>query len=134
MSKSLPAAKIGYLDVALLRPLEGHGPKRVGWLLDKIVSEGIWTVPLRVERSKFLVMDGHHRFEVAKLMNLRRVPVELSDYDCVEVFSLRRNIAVSPEIILKNADEGTIFPYKTAKHKFSTSLEDFEGISIDELK
>lgn len=122
------------IDVAKLRPLEGHGPKRVLWLRDKIVDEGIWRVPLRVEASRHLVMDGHHRFEVAKLLGLSRVPAYVFAYDMVEVYSLRPSIEVSPEIIFANDDADVLFPYKTAKHRFPEFDEAFEGIAINELK
>ena len=60
--------KIVYVDVSSLSAIEGHGPKRVRWLKEKIELENIWTVPLKIEKTKHLVMDGHHRFEVAKEM------------------------------------------------------------------
>ena len=79
-------------------------------------------------------MDGHHRFEVAKLLNLTFIPVELFDYSEVEVFSLRKNRKVNVDIIFKNHEEGIIYPYKTAKHNFKSSNKSFEGISLNELK
>ena len=125
---------IAFVDVASLSAIEGHGPKRVLWLKNKIETEGLWTVPLKVEKTKHLVMDGHHRFEVAKAMGLRRVPAELFTYDEVEVWSLRPKIEVTGEIILRNYGEGVIFPYKTAKHGFPEGAIDFEGVPLDELR
>jgi hypothetical protein len=122
-----------FLDVASLSPIEGHGKKRVLWLKNKIETEGFWTMPLKVERTKSLVMDGHHRFEVAKAMGFRRVPAELFTYDEVEVWSLRPNIEVTGEIILRNHTTGIIFPYKTAKHRFPKDVVKFRGVPLDEL-
>lgn len=126
--------KIVYVDVSSLSAIEGHGPKRVRWLKEKIELENIWMVPLKIEKTKYLVMDGHHRFEVAKEMGLQRVPAELFSYDEVRVWSLRSNIAVSADIILKNHEDGIIFPYKTAKHHFPDNGLKFEGVLLDELR
>lgn len=117
-----------------LSPIEGFGPKRVVWLKKKILDEGVWTVPLKVENTHKLVMDGHHRFEVAKALGLRFVPAELFSYDDVEVYSLRKSIVVTPEVILSNAKNEVIFPYKTAKHRFPDTKMTFEGIPLDELR
>ena len=126
---------VEYIAVANLSPLEGHGVKRVSWLKDKIVSEGVWTVPLMVEETKFIVMDGHHRFEVAKAMGLQRVPAVLCSYNDVKVWSLRPDShSVTPQIIFHNHATRTIFPYKTAKHDFSEMHFEFEGVNLDELK
>ena len=124
---------IHYVDVPKLTAIEGHGRKRVLWLKEKIEREGVWTAPLMVEASKFLVMDGHHRFEVAKALGLRKVPAKLFTYDEVEVWSLRSNIKVSREIILDNHESGVLFPYKTAKHKFPECIVEFGGVSLHEL-
>lgn len=122
------------VPVASLSAIEGFGPKRAIWLQNKIVEENIWTVPLKVEKTKHLVMDGHHRFEVAKALGLKHVPAQMFSYDEVEVYSLREKITVTGDIILKNHEEGIIFPYKTAKHNFPNVDEDFEGIPLNELK
>lgn len=123
-----------FLDVASLSAIEGHGPKRVLWLKSKIEADGLWTKPLKVEKTKHLVMDGHHRLEVAKTMGLRRVPAELFTYDEVEVWTLRPKITVTGEIIIRNHAKGVVFPYKTAKHSFPKRALDFEGVHLDELR
>ena len=122
-----------YVDVSALSPIEGYSPKRVIWLKDKIEKEGIWTTPLKVEKTKFLVMDGHHRFEVAKALGLRCVPAVFFTYDEVEVWSLRPKHEVTGKIILQNHEVGVTFPYKTAKHGFPEKVNNFEGVPLDEL-
>lgn len=126
--------QIEFLEVSALSPIEGHGPKRAEWLKDKILAERAWLVPLKVERSRRLIMDGHHRFEVAKALGLQRVPAYVFSYDEVEVFSLRPKIPVSAEIIYQNHGLGVIFPYKTAKHRFPDFACTFEGVPLDELR
>jgi hypothetical protein len=125
---------ISYVNVNELIPIEGHDPERVLWLKDKIVAEGRWTVPLKVEKTLRLVMDGHHRFEVAKLLGLRRVPAEYFSYNEVDVWTLRDGIEVNPQIIFDNFSNGVIFPYKTAKHEFFGIEPIFGGVPINDLK
>jgi len=123
-----------FLDVASLSVIEGHGPKRVLWLKSKIEMEGFWTRPLKVEKTKRLIMDGHHRFEVAKAMGLRLVPAELFTYDEVNVWTLRPKIKVTSEVIMRNHVKGVVFPYKTAKHSFPDGALYFEGVHLDKLR
>lgn len=125
--------RLSLIEVKSLTAIEGHGPKRARWLCDKIKKEGIWSVPIKVERSNHLVMDGHHRFEVAKLMGLRVIPALLYDYDEVQVWSLRKNIIVNKEVILNNFKNGLMFPYKTAKHSFPVEDAEIKEISLHEL-
>ena len=120
-------------SVGRLHPIEGHSKKRVVWLREKIEEEGVWNVPLRIERDKFLIMDGHHRFEVARLLGLKRVPAILHNYSEVEVYSLRQHITVTEQVILDNFGCKKIFPYKTAKHIFPEQNYVFGGVSLHEL-
>jgi L-serine kinase (ADP) len=128
------SAPIELIEVARLRPIEGHGPKRALWLEDKILSEGTWSVPLKIEGTRGLIMDGHHRFEVAKALGLKRVPAQIYSYEHIHVFSLRPNITVTPEVIYDNYEKGIIFPYKTAKHVFPQDANNFQGVDLNDLR
>ena len=106
------------VNVAKLKHIEGFSKKRVDWLYNKILDEEIWKVPIRLD-SNFLVLDGQHRMEVAKRMNLRVVPAILYNYQDVKVWSLRpKTQEVTAELVIKRALKGDIYPYKTAKHSF----------------
>ena len=131
---STKCKKVTLLDISSISPIEGHSKKRVAWLSEKIINEGIWTMPLRVEKTKNLLMDGHHRFEVAKALKLKFVPAEIYDYDEVKVYSLRASRLVTPAEIFKNHKEGIIYPYKTAKHIFELGDANFKGVSLDDLR
>jgi len=60
---------------------EEHDFIRAKQLADAINEFGFWTVPIAIEHSMLAIMDGHHRFNVAKLLNLARVPCVLMDYE-----------------------------------------------------
>lgn len=126
---------IELIDVEKIRPIEGYGPKRVAWLKQKIESEQLWTQPLKIEKHRHLLMDGHHRHQVALRLGLRFVPAVLLDYRDVRVWSLRKRIEVTPEVILRNSHEEILFPYKTAKHEFPAWANAIcEGIDLDALR
>jgi len=113
--------EIVLIDTHLLKHIEGFSKKRALWLKEKILKENSWTVPLKVEKNNFLVMDGQHRMEVALALALKAVPCLLYSYDEVEVWSLRDQYEVSSKIIKERVESKNIFPYKTAKHAFPDS-------------
>ncbi|OLP42516.1 ParB N-terminal domain-containing protein [Rhizobium oryziradicis] len=87
-------------------------------LYKRIVQAKIWTRPIAVERNHMLVMDGHHRLEVAKRLQLSVVPVVLLDYQTVSVTSWRAEDHITPEHIFAMARSGRKFPIKTTRHIF----------------
>ena len=100
----------------------------------KIISDNKWTTPIVVDSSYGLVMDGHHRFEVAKRIQLKLVPVIACSYSDVEVYSLREDETVTVEQIIKNYHNNILYPNKTAKHNFKFNLPENLEISLDRLK
>lgn len=101
-----------------LKHIEGFSKKRVAWLKDKIVSEGLWNKPLALDTDHDLVMDGQHRMEVALALGLKRVPAIRFRYESVEIWSLRPNYSFDWREVTRRALLGDIYPYKTVKHRF----------------
>ena len=123
-----------FSPVSNLTPLEGFIPDRVAWLTEEILRAGIWTTPIVIDNRHGLIMDGHHRHQVALGLNLKRIPVIAWSYDEVVVFSLRDSEDVSVHQILKNFESGILYPNKTAKHEFPFSIESNLKVSLDELR
>ena len=73
------------LNLREIRETEEHSAGDVCSLAESIVNLGFWTIPIAVENSTFAIMDGHHRFNAAKMMGLKRVPCVLMDYKKVEL-------------------------------------------------
>ena len=117
-----------------LKHIEDFGKKRVKWLREKILEEGVWKVPLKVEIDLNLVMDGQHRMEVAKEIGLSVVPCLVYSYEEVEVWSLRKNYEVNAELIIGRVLNNNIYPYKTAKHAFPDGSDLTCEFTLDELK
>jgi L-serine kinase (ADP) len=113
---------IQMVKTSLLRHIEGFSEKRVCWLRDKILKEGIWVKPLALDQEHNLVLDGQHRMEVALSIGLKCVPAVKYDYSSVKVWSLRENYEFDWVRVVDTVLSGTIYPYKTVKHEFGPSF------------
>lgn len=126
--------KIELVEVKKLLHIEDFGRKRMLWLKDKILTEGVWSVPLKIDNKNSLVMDGQHRMEVAKSLDLKFVPCIKYSYDEVNVWSLRPNYEVTAQLVVERALNDNIYPYKTAKHSFPDSADLECNYKLSELK
>lgn len=125
--------KTELVDVRTLKHIEHFDEERVQKLIKIVQSEGVWTKPLYVERNHNLVLDGQHRLQAALRMGLVVVPVQGFNYDEVKVWTLRKEEAVSADEVIKRANVGRIYPYKTVKHKFPNVIS-ICRIPLDELR
>lgn len=116
-----------------LKHVEMYDESRVYTLYQKILAEGIWDTPIVIDAKDHIILDGQHRFEVAKRMGFARIPAVIVDYNEAHVWSLRKEYKVSLPLIRKRVREGNIYPYKTVKHKFDFYLPKV-AIPLDELK
>ena len=72
--------------------------------------------------------------EAAKRLGLARIPAVRVNYGDVSVWSLRKEIKVSQKRVEKAVlKDGTIYPYKTVKHKFPFDVPDIH-IPLEELR
>ena len=55
-----------------------------------------------VERTHNLILDGHHRFQVAKRLGLRTIPAVLVNYAKIDFWSLREEEVVDEHTIAKS--------------------------------
>mgnify|MGYP001189865847 FL=1 len=124
--------KVYFLNPKKLNPIEDFDSNRVNWLKDKIKKEDIWTVPIAIAQEHNLVMDGHHRLQVALELNLQKIPCFIFSYNQIEPYSLREEEKVSSKIIIENFLISKIFPYKTAKHNLI--LPFFEPVNLGDLE
>lgn len=124
---------VGLIAVATLRDTEEVDEEHVTRLVETIQRDGVWRVPICVERTHHLVMDGHHRTEAARRMGLRHVPCLRFDYAQVRVTSRRPGLHVTPEDVIARGLSGRIYPVKTTRHEFPVDLPDC-AYPIDALK
>jgi CTP:phosphocholine cytidylyltransferase-like protein len=110
--------EIKLIDPQLLLDIEEYIQERKDLLKEKILKEAIWTKPIIIEKKHKLVLDGHHRFNIAKELNLSKIPVIEVDYADIEIWSLKKDQEVDKNLIISRAKKYNIYPNKTVKHKF----------------
>jgi hypothetical protein len=117
-----------------IRETEEHDSVRATQLADAILRLGFWTVPIATEHSTLAIMDGHHRFNAAKFLNLARVPCLLMDYgkSGITLRSWRDEWEATVDDILLMVKEGKKFPKKTTRHLFNPSITEIK-IPLDLL-
>ena len=109
-----------------LRETEEHNSISALQLANRIKDLGLWTVPIAIEYSTYGIMDGHHRFNAARLLNFTRVPCVLLDYKTsgVKLTSWRTEWDVTVEDIFTKIQQSEKFPYKTTRHIFNPEIEE----------
>ena len=124
---------IQMVQTSVLKHIEGFSVKRVTWLKQKILDEGVWTKPLALDKKHNLVLDGQHRMEVAISLGLKFVPAIKYDYSTIKVWSLRKTYSFNWSEVVKYVLSGSIYPYKTVKHDFGPSFPSCKYL-LSELK
>jgi hypothetical protein len=130
----MPNAAIERVDVQRLRHIEGFSRKRVDWLAEKILAEGVWTKPVALDQEHDLVLDGQHRMETAKRLGLKWVPAVRYDYAVVELWSLRPAHQFDWVQVTQRALADKPYPYKTVKHRFPEGGLPVIAIPLEELR
>ena len=125
--------KIELIPVCDLLHIERHSTKRMRWLEGKIKKEGVWSKPIAVDDQYGLVLDGQHRMEVAKRLDLKHIPAIKFCYADVNIRSLRSRYSFDWEEVTMRAINGDIYPYKTVKHDFSEPLPKCQ-FTLEQLK
>lgn len=115
---------IKMLSPSSLKPTEQYDPSRVDTLFEKIKNEGIWQQPILIERNHSVIMDGHHRHQVAKRMNLTTIPCLIISYDSpyITVTSRHSDKDINAEDILQAGLTGILLDYKSTRHQLSIPL------------
>lgn len=108
------------ISISNLKHIEDYSRERVQWLCEKITKDEQWTVPICISEEGY-IMDGQHRFEVARKLNLQYIPAIIFKYEDIEIFSLREDQEVSYDLIRQKCEKNLFYPYKTVKHIFDES-------------
>lgn len=122
---------ITFLNPYDIKETEHHLPEKLPALKEKILAEGIWRVPITVEKNSFVVMDGHHRLQTAKSLGLTLIPCVMLSYENVVVESRRADMLVTPKEIIRRGLAGDLYPAKSTRHIFSSEYSCY--IPLDEL-
>ena len=85
------------------------------------------TEPLLVDRKTGSILDGHHRFAVAKQLQLKQVPAVLIDYLTnasidVEVWPGCGRDTITKQDVIDMSLSEDLFPPKTSRHRYVETL------------
>ncbi len=126
--------EIKWIPINKLLEHEEIDPKEVN-IISKTLKNNKFT-PIVVTKvpgkDRYVILDGHHRFNALKKTSATSVPCIVVDYKSVELGYWREDYKnVTKADVINSAIAGKKFPRKTTKHKFAFNQEDY-GLDIKE--
>lgn len=111
------------LPTTVLKPHEKHCPNNFQYWLEHIVKEKYWTRPLLVHKDTKIIMDGHHRYQIAKNLDLKYVPCVLTSYTnpYLKVYSYKDNSIIDNQLIIEAGQSGKLFDKKSTRHELQVN-------------
>lgn len=116
--RTLLKAKIEVLDVCLLKQHEEVEEKRLAELYEEIKSDGFLKRAIAVDLNSYIIIDGHHRYNVLKALGCSRIPALLVDYfsPILKVLSWKGDEEISKSSVIEAGLSGKLFPARTTRH------------------
>ena len=132
------SSDVELVKIKWLKAHEEVHEKKVIELFKMTLRWGGYTKPLLVDSKTGTILDGHHRYEVGKKLNLKFIPVILTDYlnderITVTTWPNSELKTVEKEEVIKMALSNELFPPKTSKHTLSEYLPPIM-VKLEELK
>jgi hypothetical protein len=135
---------IVFIRIEELREHEEIRPDYLEELKNEILSDGMLKMPIAVDRSTYIILDGHHRLHALKKIGCKKIPVILVDYQSpeIEVIPWREGEKITKEMIINTALTGKRMRPKTSRHmilvegqlKHISCIETIINVPLDELK
>jgi len=119
------------VDLVALKEHEQIRPDYLEELKNEILSDGILKMPIAVDKTTYIILDGHHRLHALRRIGCKRIPCILFDYHSseIEVLPQRDGETVTKEMVIQTALAGRRMPPKTSKHMIMIEGE-LQHISI----
>ena len=115
------------MPVEVLKPHEQVIQKKVDQLERMTIRWDAYTKPLLVDGATGTILDGHHRFEIARRLDLQCLPCVVVDYlddDSITLLlwpnSDRKGI--TKDDVIQAGLSGDLMPPKTSRHLLSDDL------------
>ena len=107
-----------------LKPHEEIKERNRDKLLEMTQRWGGYTKPLIVDQATGAILDGHHRYSVALLLGLKRVPALCVDYlhderIQVDVWPECGRDSLNKEEVIEMSLSSSLFPPKTSRHSIA---------------
>jgi hypothetical protein len=123
----LAAVRVQLIPVEVLKPHEQVIQKKVIQLEKMTMRWNAYTKPLLVDGATGTILDGHHRFEIAKRLGLQCLPCVVVDYLEDDSIALMLWPNSDREVITKQdvidaGMSGDLMSPKTSRHLLSDDL------------
>jgi len=120
--------------------LRGHEeviPSNLEKRISKLLNKGFYK-PIIVDAASLVILDGHHKWTAAGLLDLDRVPVIMVEYIeddtvLVDVWPDCEKKSITKDEVLEMGISDGVFPPKTSRHSFSFSVPSIQ-IPLEELR
>ena len=123
----MAAVRVQLIPVEVLKPHEQVIQKKVTQLERMTMRWNAYTKPLLVDGATGTILDGHHRFEIAKRLGLQCLPCVVVDYLEDDSIALMLWPNSDREVITKQdvidaGMSGDLMSPKTSRHLLSDDL------------
>ena len=115
------------MPVEVLRPHEQVIQKKVDQLERMTIRWDAYTKPLLVDGATGTILDGHHRFEIARRLDLQCLPCVVVDYlddDSITLLLWPNSDreGITKDDVIQAGLSGDLMPPKTSRHLLSDDL------------
>ena len=112
------------LKLAQLKPHEKFCHSNFEYWLEHIRKAQFWSEPILVERQHKIIMDGHHRYQIALALKLKYIPCIVTSYanQFLSVAAYRNASPLSSEQIINAATCGILMEKKSSRHQLAFKL------------
>ncbi|MEC7664699.1 MAG: ParB N-terminal domain-containing protein [Candidatus Thermoplasmatota archaeon] len=119
--------RVQLIPVEVLKPHEQVIEKKVDQLERMTIRWDAYTKPLLVDGATGTILDGHHRYEIARRLDLQCLPcvvVEYLDDDSITLLLWPNSDreGISKDDVIQAGLSGDLMPPKTSRHLLSDDL------------
>jgi len=119
--------RVQLIPVEVLKPHEQVIQKKVDQLERMTIRWDAYTKPLLVDGATGTILDGHHRYEIARRLDLQCLPcvvVEYLDDDSITLLLWPNSDreSISKDDVIQAGLSGDLMPPKTSRHLLSDDL------------
>ena len=119
--------QVDLIPLEILRPHEFTIPKKVDELEKMTNRWNAYVLPLVVDNKTGVILDGHHRHQVALRLGLQCLPCVQVDYMGDETVELEvwpncGKESITKEEVVQAGLQGDLFSPKTSRHRLSDHL------------
>ena len=119
--------RVQLIPVEVLKPHEQVIQKKVDQLERMTIRWDAYTKPLLVDGATGTILDGHHRYEIARRLDLQCLPCVVVEYledDSITLLLWPNSDreGISKDDVIQAGLSGDLMPPKTSRHLLSDDL------------